>query len=290
MNQKTLVIGIGELLWDVFPTHKQMGGAPANFAYHVSQMGIDSLVISAVGRDELGEELVGVLDKSGLNYDIQKTEYPTGTVKVALSGDGIPDYEICKPVAWDFIDMKPEYEAIAKQTQAVCFGSLAQRSKMSNNTISHFVSSVSESALKIFDINLRQQFYSKELIEKSLGLCNILKINDDEIGIVAELFGLTGTMVENCKELIRRFNLKLVSLTCGTEGSYLVTLKESSFLSTPKVTVADTVGAGDSFTAAVVAGLLKKKSLKETHEMAVKLSAFVCTQKGAMPVYQKGLV
>lgn len=275
------------MLWDVFPDHKQMGGAPANFAYHVSRLGIDSLAISAIGHDELGTEIIQKLDAVGLQYDLQEVDHVTGIVQVTLSGNGIPQYEICQPVAWDFIGMKHEYADLAKHARAVCFGSLAQRGEVSRATIREFVSLVPDSALKVFDINLRQQFFSKQLIEESLQLCNVLKINDDEIRIVADLFGLNGSDEEICRALIDRYGLKLLALTCGTEGSYLITPAETSFLETPKVEVADTVGAGDSFTAAMVAGLLSGKSLKETHLMAVKLSAFVCTQNGAMPAYEK---
>jgi len=213
MDKKSLVIGIGELLWDVFPDHKQMGGAPCNFAFHASKLGLDSLAISAIGKDELGDEILGKLDGVGLNYDIQRVDYPTGTVKVTLSGDGIPQYEICQPVAWDFIGMKPDYEDIAKQTRAVCFGSLAQRGEVSKATIRSFVSAVPDSALKIFDINLRQQFYSQDLLVDSLKMCNVLKINDDEIKIVARMFGLQGDDQESCEELLHRFQLKMVALT-----------------------------------------------------------------------------
>ena len=153
MEQKSLVIGIGELLWDVFPDHKQMGGAPCNFAFHASKLGLDSLAVSAIGKDGLGDEIVEKLDGVGLNYDIQRVGHPTGTVKVTLSGDGIPQYEICQPVAWDFIGMKPEYAKVAKAAKAVCFGSLAQRSEVSGATIREFVAQVSNTALKIFDIN-----------------------------------------------------------------------------------------------------------------------------------------
>lgn len=286
MDKKSLVIGIGELLWDVFPDHKQMGGAPCNFAFHASKLGLDSLAISAVGEDELGDEIIQKLDGVDLKYDIQRVGYPTGTVKVTLSGDGVPQYEICQPVAWDFIGSKPDYEGIAGITDAVCFGSLAQRGETSRNTIRSFVSQVPDAALKIFDINLRQQFYSKELLYDSLNMCNVLKINDDEIKIVAQMYGLTGDDKENCEELLYRYKLKMVALTCGTEGSYLITKGAMSFLETPKVQVADTVGAGDSFTAAIVVGMLTGKTLTQTHEMAVNLSAFVCTQNGAMPEYK----
>ncbi|MFV0591927.1 MAG: carbohydrate kinase family protein [Draconibacterium sp.] len=287
MNQKPFVIGIGELLWDVFPDHKQLGGAPCNFAFHVSKLGIDGLAISAIGKDKLADEIIQRLNVVGLKHDIQEVDHPTGTVQVTLSDDGIPQYEICKPVAWDFIAMKTEYKRIAASTKAVCFGSLAQRGKVSQATIRSFVKQVPNSALKVFDINLRQHFYSKQLLQESLDICNVLKINDDEIKIVAEMFGLYGNEEENCSVLLDQFNLKLVALTCGTAGSYLITKDETSFLPTPKVKVADTVGAGDSFTAAMVVGLLTEKSLKETHQMAVNLSAFVCTQKGAMPEYNE---
>ncbi|MFV0376663.1 MAG: carbohydrate kinase family protein [Mangrovibacterium sp.] len=287
MNQKSMVIGIGELLWDVFPDHKQMGGAPCNFAYHVSRLGTDSLAISAIGHDELGDEIIRKLNAAGLHYDIQQLKHNTGIVQVTLSGDGIPQYEICQPVAWDFIGMKPEYTELAKAAKAICFGSLAQRSEVSRATIRQFSALVPATALKIFDINLRQQFYSKTLIEESLNLCNVLKINDDEIKIVANMFELKGNDEQNCKTLLQQFNLKMVALTCGTNGSYLISPKETSYMETPKVQVADTVGAGDSFTAAMVVGLLAGKPLKEAHQMAVALSAFVCTQHGAMPEYKK---
>ncbi len=288
MEQNSFVIGIGELLWDVFPDQKKMGGAPANFAYHVAQLGIDSFVISAVGKDELGDELLDILDQAGLNYDVQSTKYPTGTVQVTLSGKGIPQYEICEPVAWDFIQMKPEWETLARNASAVCFGSLAQREGVSKETICRFVSLVPESAYKVFDINLRQHFYSAQLIKDSLNLCNVFKVNDEELEMIAEMFGLSGNQDEICRTLINDYNLKLLVLTCGTNGSYLYAAnQQTSFKETPLVEVADTVGAGDSFTAAIVVGLLKGKSLEETHTMAVKLSAFVCTSNGAMPEYQK---
>ena len=287
MEQKSFVIGIGELLWDVFADHKKMGGAPANFAYHVARLGRAGLAISAVGKDELGNELVGLLEHSGINYDVQRTEYPTSTVVVTLGEQGIPRYEICEPVAWDFVRMKPEWEEMAKNASAVCFGSLAQRGEVSRGTIRRLVSLVPDGACKVFDINLRQHFYSKQLIKESLSLCNILKINDEELDLVSGMFGLPGTQDEICRTLIADYHLKLLVLTCGTNGSYLYTAERTTFKKTPKVEVADTVGAGDSFTAAVVAGLLSGKSMEETHERAVRLSAFVCTSKGAMPEYRR---
>ena len=286
MKNQSKVIGIGELLWDVFPDHKKIGGAPVNFAYHVSKLGNSSLALSAVGKDELGDELIDVIDKAGVHYDVEHTDYLTGTVQVTLSGEGVPSYEICEPVAWDFIPLKPEWEEEAKKASAICFGSLAQRGEVSRQSIRRFLELAPVATFKVFDINLRQQFYSEQLVRESLELCNVLKINDEELEVVAEMFRLTGSQDEQCQTLLDQFQLKLLVLTCGINGSYLYRNNEISYKETPKVKVADTVGAGDSFTAAIVAGLLNNQSLDEMHERAVKLSAFVCTQNGAMPEYE----
>ncbi len=287
MEQKSLVIGIGELLWDVFADHKKIGGAPANFAYHVSRLGIESLAISAVGEDESGDELLEVLGSRGIAVDVQRSGYPTGTVQVTLSGNGIPRYEICEPVAWDFIRIKPEWETIARGASAVCFGSLAQRGEVSRGTIRRVVNLVPEQAYKVFDINLRGHFYSPQLIRDSLEMCNVLKINDEELEKLVEMFKLSGTQDEICRSLISGYHLKLLVLTCGTNGSYLYTASQTSFRETPLVNVADTVGAGDSFTAAIVSGLVNNSPVEKMHEEAVQLSAFVCTVNGAMPEYNR---
>ncbi len=282
---ENVIVGIGEILWDVFPTGKVLGGAPANFAYHVSQFGFEGYAVSAIGGDELGDEIVDVLSNNKLKYLIETTPYATGTVQVTLSGNGIPQYEICENVAWDNIPFTEEMEELARKTKTVCFGSLAQRSSVSRQTINRFLDCVPKTALKIFDINLRQHFYTLELIEHALDRCNILKINDDEIKIVGELFGWQSkSELEICNQLLHKSNLEIVVLTKGTEGSYVVTKTETSFKPTPLVEVADTVGAGDSFTAGFVASLLKGKSVSEAHQIAVNVSAYVCTQHGAMPV------
>lgn len=281
----SIIVGLGEILWDVFPDGKILGGAPANFAYHVSQFGFDGRAISAIGNDELGDEIIENLNKKELKYIVEKTPFPTGTVQVTLDSKGVPQYEIMQNVAWDNIPFTPEMEDLARKTKTVCFGSLAQRNQASRLTINKFLDFVPSDALKIFDINLRQHFYSQELINHSLTRCNILKINDDEVVLVAKLFDWVGlSEMEICKKLLENYTLKMVVLTKGTEGSYVITNNETSFKPTPLVTVADTVGAGDSFTAGFVASLLKGKSIAEAHEIAVKVSAFVCTQHGAMPV------
>lgn len=280
-----IIVGIGEILWDVFPQGKVLGGAPANFAYHVSQFGLNGYAVSAIGKDTLGVEILQVLNDKQLKTHIGEVAYPTGTVQVTLSGKGIPQYEICEQVAWDNIPYTPELEALARQTKTVCFGSLAQRSKVSHATINRFVDAVPANAMKIFDINLRQHFYSNELIVESLTKCNVLKINDDEVVLVAEIFGWSDkSEVEVARHLMQVYQLNIVVLTKGTEGSYVFTTDETSYLPTPIVEVADTVGAGDSFTAAFVASLLKGKNIVEAHQKAVDVSAFVCTQHGAMPV------
>ena len=281
-----LVVGMGEALWDMLPEGRKLGGAPANFAYHVSQFGLDSRVVSAVGDDELGNEILANFAEKQLDCQIEKVAYPTGTVQVTLDEKGVPCYEIKEGVAWDNIPYTPALENLAKQTRAVCFGSLAQRNAVSRETINRFIDQMpeDEKVLKIFDINLRQHFYSKELIEASLKKSNVLKINDEELVVVGEMFGFADIdFQDKCWVLLAKYNLKMLILTCGTEGSYVFTPGEVSFLETPQVQVADTVGAGDSFTGAFVAAILSGKTVKDAHRLAVDVSAFVCTQNGAMP-------
>lgn len=288
-----LVVGIGELLWDKLPEGKKIGGAPTNFAFHVSQFGLTSYAVSAIGNDADGEELLKTINEKNIKSLISIVDFPTGTVDVTISGNGIPSYEIHTNVAWDNIPMTDTLINLAKNTSAVCFGSLAQRSQTSRNTIAKFIEAMpkGDKSLKIFDINLRQEFYSKEIIDQSLNLCNILKINDAELKIIAEMYSLNGNNLSDwCKELISLYNLTLLILTCGENGSYIFTHKTESFLHTPTVEVADTVGAGDSFTAAFTASLLCGASINEAHKKAVEVSAFVCTQHGAMPQLPKHLV
>ena len=284
---KQSVIGIGEALFDVLPEGKKLGGAPANFAYHVSQFGIESCAVSAKGDDELGKELIAELDVHHLNYQIETVDYPTGTVQVSLDANGIPAYDIKEGAAWDNMPFTPALEEKAKNCTAVCFGSLAQRNEVSRNTIHRFLDTMpnEEGRYKVFDINLRQGFFTKEIITDSIKRCNILKINDEELITISRLFGYPGIDLQNkCWLLLGKYNLKMLILTCGVNGSYVFTPGEVSFIETPKVEVADTVGAGDSFTGAFVASILRGKSVREAHELAVKVSAYVCTQNGAMPV------
>lgn len=288
-----IVVGMGEALWDVLPEGKKMGGAPANFAYHVSQFGLSSCVVSAIGDDPLGHEILENFTSKGLNCLIGKVPYPTGTVQVEIDQAGIPRYEIKENVAWDNIPYTSQLEALAKQTKAVCFGSLAQRNVVSRDTIGRFLDAMphKEDNLIVFDVNLRQGFYNKEILCNSMKRCNILKINDEELVTVSRMFGYPGIdLQDKCWILLGKYNLKMLILTCGVNGSYVFTPGNVSFLPTPRVEVADTVGAGDSFTAAFISSLLKGKSVAEAHSLAVQTSAFVCTKKGAMPVLPEALL
>ena len=283
---KDTIVGIGEALWDCLPDGRKLGGAPANFAFHVGQFGWKSAIVSAVGNDALGDEILQVFDKVKLPCDIARTEQPTGTVQVTLSEDGIPSYEICENVAWDNIPWTDELSVLAGRTKAICFGSLAQRSMVSRNTIMRFIAAMDEDTERIFDINLRQHFYSLEVIEESLRCATMLKLNEEEIAVVSKLLGLfDGSLEEQCRQILMCYpKLQIVILTCGAIGSYVFTADETSYIPTPKVVVADTVGAGDSFTATFVAQILAGKTVREAHSKAVAVSAYVCTQHGAMPV------
>ena len=289
---KNLIIGLGEALWDMLPEGKKLGGAPANFAYHAGQFGLDTLAVSALGEDKLADETIEALEKNGLNYLMPRVPYATGTVLVTLTGNGIPTYEIKENVAWDNIPFTPEIEEAAAGCRAVCFGSLAQRNVVSRGTIQRFLDATPADCLKICDINLRQQFFSKEVLEDSFHRCNILKINDEELVVVSRMFGyqeLDDAKV--CQQIVKDYNLQLLVLTCGTNGSYVFTADgQQSYQPTPKVEVADTVGAGDSFTGSFCAAVLNGKPIAEAHRIAVEVSAYVCTQNGAMPKYPAELV
>ena len=281
-----IIVGMGEALWDVLPEGKKIGGAPANFAYHVSQFGFDSRVVSAVGRDADGQEILDVFAQKKLTCEIEQVDYPTGTVQVTLDAVGVPCYEIKEGVAWDNIPFTDDLKRLALSTRAVCFGSLAQRNEVSRTSINRFLDTMpdGEGQLKIFDINLRQGFFTKDIIRYSCQRCNVLKINDEELVAISRLFGYPGIdLQDKCWILLAKYNLKMLILTCGTNGSYVFTPGVVSFQETPKVPVADTVGAGDSFTATFTAALLKGKSVPEAHKLAVEVSAYVCTQSGAMP-------
>lgn len=281
------IVGIGEALWDCLPEGRKIGGAPANFAFHAGQFGFQSLAVSAIGNDELGDEILEELNQRNLCNLLERVDFPTGTVQVALDEKGIPCYEILEGVAWDNMPYSEKLDEIARNCQVVCFGSLAQRNEVSRETINRFIDAMpeSEDSLKVFDINLRQNFYDEEIITSSLKKCNVLKLNDEELVIVSRMFGYPElSQSEACRRILDAYGLKMLILTCGTDGSYVFTAGETSFHPTPKVEVADTVGAGDSFTGSFIASILKGKSILEAHRCAVEVSAYVCTQNGAMPI------
>ncbi|MCM1313087.1 MAG: carbohydrate kinase [Bacteroides sp.] len=288
---KGIVIGMGEALWDILPEGKKIGGAPANFAYHVSQFGLPSCVVSAIGDDTLGHEIVENFTSKGLAYQIETVPYPTGTVQVEIDRAGVPQYEIKENVAWDNIPYTAMLERLAEKAKAVCFGSLAQRNVVSRNTINRFIDAIpaENEPLIVFDVNLRQGFYNKEILCNSMKRCNILKINDEELVTVSRMFGYPDIdFQDKCWILLGKYNLQMLVLTCGINGSYVFTPGNVSFYPTPKVEVADTVGAGDSFTAAFISSILKGKTVAEAHFCAMQTSAYVCTKKGAMPVLPSG--
>ena len=278
-----LIIGLGEVLWDMLPQGRQLGGAPANFAYHVSQLGYQGIIVSAVGNDALGNDIVKELDSHGIASRISIVDAPTGVVNVSVDDKGIPSYEIVENVAWDNIPYSEDLQYLASQAVAVCFGSLAQREVVSRDTIMQFIESLPPTCLKVFDINLRQRYYTREIIEWSLEHCDVLKLNDDELAIIKEMLEATtlsdDSFVAKLKQL---YDLKIVILTCGEKGSSVYYDDEVNFELTPQVEVVDTVGAGDSFTAAFVATLLQGKSVVEAHRQAVATSATTCTHKGAI--------
>lgn len=280
------VIGIGEALWDRFPEGARVGGAPANFAYHIARLGLPGRIVSAVGDDPEGGRLCARLRRRGLFVSAKSVPFPTGSVQVTLDAAGKPEYDIREDAAWDNIPFTPALEKLARSARAVCFGTLAQRSPVSRGTILRFLDAMPDEKgrYKIFDINLRQNYYTQEVIEESLKRCNILKINDEELETVSGMFRLTGESDEaSCRELMRRYGLEILILTCGADGSRVFTPEGGSYQKPEKIIIGDTVGAGDSFTAAFTAALLTGRGIGEAHRLAAQVSAFVCTQHGAMP-------
>ena len=281
-----IVLSLGELLWDMLPSGKRAGGAPVNFAYHAMKNGTEGWAISAVGEDELGDELIAKADEAGINTVIQRNAWPTSTVEVALK-NGIPEYTIVKGVAWDHILYTRQLIDVVSKADAVCFGTLGLRSPESHDTIVELLKHTKEGALKFFDINLRANFYSNELIEELLSYANIFKINDEELIMMRDMFSIPACNDEEaCKWFIDRFNLEYIILTGGATFSTITTKDgEISTLRTPHVEVADTVGAGDSFSGSFTGKLLTGAPLKEAHRAAVNTAAYVCTKEGGWPTY-----
>lgn len=275
------IIGLGEVLWDLLPGGKQLGGAPANFAYTSKQLGNNGIICSRIGNDKLGKEILEQIFGDYLQIDEEKQ---TGIVNVKLE-NGQPSYEIVENVAWDFLKLSKSWQELAEKADAVCFGSLAQRNEVSRKTIREFVGLTK--GLRIFDVNLRQNYFSAEVLGKSFELANVVKLNHEELPIIVKLLKINGASVQICLEkLIQKFELKLICLTRGANGSLLQTRKETSEHQGLKIKVADTIGAGDAFTAGMTHGLLRNWKLDEINEFANKVGAFVASKTGAMPDFQ----
>jgi fructokinase len=286
-----VIVGLGELLWDLFPSGKQLGGAPANFAYITSLLGDIGIPASRVGRDSLGDESLRRLSHLGLNpaFVQQDSSYPTGIVKVELDHSGQPQFEILRPVAWDFLEFTPDWQDLAQKADAVCFGSLAQRSPQSLTTILNFLHAMRPAATRVFDVNLRQNFYSRQILEESLQLATLVKLNHEELPKIIDLLELEpGSEEESAHRLFSLHNLEMICVTRGMRGSLLITRDDRSEHDGFRVRVADTVGAGDAFTAALVHGYLRGTSLDEINVTANRVGAWVASQSGATPALKAG--
>jgi len=287
MNQDSpTVVALGELLWDLFPDGPRFGGAPGNFAHHAAALDAQVSMVSAVGNDELGRQAIASLQASGI--DVQQVAVspsrPTGSVAVTLDDQGHASYQFHQDEAWDFLDWTDSLRELASRCDAVCFGTLGQRSSGSRETIQKFVSATREPALRVLDINLRAPHYSHEVIDRSLELANVLKLNDDELRYLAERFGQADlSQVDQAQAIRRRCDLRLVAVTKGSAGALLVSEEEVVESPGAAVEVRDTVGAGDSFTAALVVGLLREIDLATVAASACRIAEYVCTQSGATP-------
>lgn len=285
-SRRPSVVGIGEILWDMLPHGRQLGGAPANFVWHARALGAEAVPVSCVGDDEAGREITGRLRDMGMccDYVFVDRRHPTGTVDVSLDAHGSPTFVIHRNVAWDFIPFAPALKDLAARADAICFGSLAQRSEASRSTIRAFLEAAGDSCLKVFDINLRQSFYSREIVLGSLAAADVLKLNDQEMPVLTKMLEMNGDRRSAAKELMQRFRLRALALTRGAAGSLLY-LDGAAPVDHPgyPVQVADSVGAGDAFTAALTIGLLRGLPPQRISDAANRLAAYVCSQNGATP-------
>jgi fructokinase len=285
-EREFIMVGLGEILWDMLPEGKQLGGAPANFAYHGQALGGRSMVVSCVGDDDLGKELLDCLDEMKLDrkHVVVDRGHPTGTVTVRLDENGKPDYIIHENVAWDFIPSSSALLSLAAETDAVCFGSLCQRSEVSQKTVRSFLAVTRPDCIRLFDINIRQSYYNEDVVRTMLELSNVLKLNNEELAIVAGLLDIEGSETDVLSELIKRYDLSLIALTKGPEGSRLYTgSRDSECEAAPIDKIADTVGAGDAFSAAIAIGWLRGDDLDKINAKASRVASFVCSQSGATP-------
>ncbi len=285
------IVGIGELLWDLLPGGRQLGGAPANFSCHAAALGARAFLISRVGDDEPGRDLIEGLERLGVRTECIEIDpvAPTGSVSVTLDDEGHPHYTIHEGVAWDFIGSEEDGRRAMAGADAVCFGTLAQRCKSSGDTLRSLLEVAPRDSLRVFDINLRQQFHTTEIIEHSLSLANVLKMNETELPRLAKTFLLSGTDREQIAELVRLFRLRSVAFTRGSRGSLLYADGRWSDHRGFPTSIVDTVGAGDAFTAALTLGLLAGWDLDVVHHRASEVASYVCSQAGATPILPESL-
>jgi fructokinase len=285
------IIGIGELLWDMLPTGARMGGAPANFTCHAKALGADAAIISRVGSDSLGAGLIAKLHSLGVSTEgiSEDPVNATGTVLVQLGQDGQPHFEITRGVAWDHLVATPDMLRMVRSADAICFGSLGQRSASSRAAIRKLVAATSADALRVFDVNLREEFFTSEILDDSLALATVCKLSDAELPVIAEMLGLKGDVGSRLEELRRRYDLRLVVYTRGADGSLIHDGHEWCDQPGLPAKVRDTIGAGDSFTCAVVMGLLQGWSLEKVSRAANEIAAHVCSCDGAVPELPQSL-
>lgn len=286
MTNPPTVVGLGEILWDLLPTGHQLGGAPANFAYCSHLLGDRGIVASRIGCDQLGDDIRESLAKTGITDQFLQSDesQSTGTVLVQVDSAGQPKFEITRPAAWDFLEWTKDWQNLANSADAVCFGSLAQRSAKSRKTILNFLSATRPGALRIFDVNLRQKFFSAEVISESLQHADGMKLNHEEVPRVKELLAMDEAEdVSFCRNLMQRFELKLICITRGANGSLLCDSHGTDEHSGYQVKVKDTIGSGDAFTAALVHEYLRERPLSEMNEAANRMGAWVASHSGGMP-------
>jgi len=287
------VIGFGELLWDMLPAGRQLGGAPANFSYQVMKQGLSALPVSCVGNDDLGRDALHLLRQAGLETSgIATCNHPTGTVTVTLDDRGVPEYDIRQGVAWDYITLTPPAIDAAKSAAALCFGTLAQRAEQSAATLHTLFELLPTGALRVFDVNLRQHHYSADILKQGCHHADILKLNDDELPIVCGLLGIAAPEDiraphddhphPDIDKIRDHFNIGTVLVTCGARGSLVASEQGWSWLASLTVDVVDTIGAGDAFTAGFVAGVLAGESDIDAQARATNAAARACSHAGAM--------
>jgi fructokinase len=286
LSTRPVVVGLGEALWDLLPTGDHFGGAPANVALHAAALGADSWLVSAVGLDARGDAALARLDSAGVRRDTvaRLADHPTGVVRVTLDAAGHPVYDIATESAWDYLPWSVAVQQVAEHADAIAFGSLAQRSPTSRATIRRAVATTRGASWRLFDVNLRQRYYDADVLAESMQVANAVKLNEEELPVVARSCGLAETTpVEQLRALCERFDLRLAALTRGPCGSVLATPDRVYESPAAPTVVADTVGAGDAFTATLLIGILAGRALDEVSRRANAVAAYVCSQPGATP-------